>query len=129
MEYYLTASIKGESFEKAEERVVELLQQEGFGIVSQLNMQETFKNKLQVDFKPYKILGACNPALAFKALSETAPAGVFLPCNVCLQQSDNHTVDVFIINPLDAMKAIDNPVLGSLAEEILQRLKRVVQQL
>jgi uncharacterized protein (DUF302 family) len=129
MQYFLTTSVEGRSFEETEQRVVELLQQEGFGIVSQINMQETFKNKLKIDFKPYKILGACNPAFAHKALTEQAPTGVFLPCNVCLQQNENGMVDVFVINPLEAMKSIDNPVITSMAEEILQRMSKVIQQL
>lgn len=129
MKYYLNKSVKRKSFEETEQRLVELLQQEGFGIVSQLNMQETFKNKLNIDFQPYKILGACNPSFAHKALSEDAALGVLLPCNICLRQNENGHIDVFAINPSDAMKSVDNPAVASMAEEITRRLERVLQQL
>lgn len=129
MKYYLSTSVVGKSFEETEQRVVELLQQEGFGIVSQLNMQETFKNKLQIETQPYKILGACNPGFAHKALSEQAAVGVFLPCNVCLQQNEGGQIKVFVINPAEAMKAVNNETLDNLAGEITLRLERVLKQL
>ena len=125
MSYHLSKKIYG-SFEDATAKVKEALQQEGFGVISEIDLKEKFKEKLQVDFRNYKILGACNPKLAHQAIQQEANIGVMLPCNVLLQERENGEVEVTAINPMETMAAVDNPNLSSLAEEVSQKLKTAI---
>lgn len=128
MSYHLSKKIDG-SFEEATTKVKEALQQEGFGVISEIDLKEKFKEKLQVDFRNYKILGACNPKLAHQAIQQEANIGVMLPCNVLLQEHDNGEVEVTAINPMETMAAVDNPNLSSLAKEVSQKLKTAIDNL
>lgn len=129
MEIYLSKILKNRSFEDAEKLVVEKLKEQGFGVITEIDVKSTFKVKLDVDFKPYKILGACNPHFAYKALSENDKIGVMLPCNVCIQQTGENDIEVFTINPLEAMQAIKTPGAEELAREVYNRLKIMLDSL
>lgn len=128
MSYHLSKKING-SFEDATTKVKEALRQEGFGVISEIDLKEKFKEKLQVDFRNYKILGACNPKLALQAIKQEPNIGVMLPCNVLLQEHENGEVEVTAINPMETMAAVDNPNLASLAEEVSQKLKTAINKL
>lgn len=113
---------------EAETRVREVLQQEGFGVLTEIDVQATLKKKLDVDFRPYKILGACNPAFAHQALQAEDKIGTMLPCNVVLQEKDGRT-EVAVVDPVASMRAVDNKALGLIAEQVRTRLRRVVDRL
>ncbi|GHA81471.1 DUF302 domain-containing protein [Pontibacter akesuensis] len=128
MSYHISKKING-SFDNATAKVKEALQQEGFGVISEIDLKEKFKEKLQVDFRNYKILSACNPKLAHQAIQQEPNIGVMLPCNVLLQEHENGEVEVTAINPMETMAAVDNPNLSSLAEEVSQKLKTAINNL
>ncbi len=115
-------------FEEAIEKVTETLKSEGFGILTEIDVKETLKKKLDVDFRPYRILGACNPPFAYKALQAEDKIGVMLPCNVIVQESENG-VEIAAVDPVASMQAIDNPKLGEIADEMRWRLQRVIDSL
>lgn len=110
-------------------RVTEELKKEGFGILTEIDVQKTLKAKIDVDFRPYRILGACNPGFAHKALLAEDKIGTMLPCNVIVQQHAPGSVEVSAIDPMESMKAIENPALGGIATEVRARLQRVIAQL
>lgn len=115
--------------EAAQELVTEALKAEGFGVLTEIDVQKTLKNKLDIDYEPYKILGACNPRLAHKALEATTEIGLLLPCNVTLQQNERGTTEVSFIDPLRLISFANNPDLDSVAEEAETRLRRVKNEL
>ncbi|MER2996594.1 DUF302 domain-containing protein [Pontibacter populi] len=125
MSYHVSKKING-SFDEATTRVKEALQQEGFGVISEIDLKQKFKEKLQVDFRNYKILGACNPKLAHQAIQQEPTIGVMLPCNVLLQEHENGEVEITAINPMETMAAVDNPNLTVLAKEVSQKLKKAI---
>lgn len=129
MEIYIKKRIKNMSFEKAEEQVKLKLKEQGFGIVSEIDMQATFKNKLDVDFRSYKILGACNPKFALSAIKANDMVGVALPCNVCLQQKEENVVEVFAVNPLVAMEPLQTPEITELGQTVYDRLNAAIDAL
>jgi uncharacterized protein (DUF302 family) len=106
--------------------VIEKLKDEGFGVLTEIDVANTLKQKLGVEMKRYRILGACNPGFAHKALSVEDKIGVMLPCNVVVQEKDGGEVDVAAIDPRVAMKAVGNPALAEIAAEVAERLSRVV---
>ena len=116
------------SFEQALIKVTEELGQEGFGVLTEINVTEALKSKLGKDFRKYRILGACNPPYAYKALQVEPDIGAMLPCNVVVQENDNGEVEVAAIDPIASMQAIHNESLRPIAEEIQQRLKRVIDR-
>lgn len=116
-------------FEQVIERVTAALQAEGFGILTQIDVQETLRKKLNVDFRPYRILGACNPALAHRALQAAPEVGLLLPCNVTVAAADGGLTEVSIVDPLGMMAIIDHPDLRAVAVEARERLARVVSAL
>jgi len=117
------------SFEDTIARVTEELKKEGFGILTEIDVQATLKKKLDVDFRPYKILGACNPPFAHKALSAESHIGIYLPCNVIVQDAGNGKTEVAAVDPLVAMSRVENPVLEPVAAEVQAKLKRVIEAL
>jgi len=129
MEIYLSKILENTTFEIAENLVIDKLKEQGFGVITEIDVQATFRKKLDVDFKPYKILGACNPHIAFTALSKDDKIGVMLPCNVCLQQSGENDIEVFTINPLEAMQAINSSGAEELAREVYNRLNQMLESL
>ena len=128
MDYYFTKTI-ATSFDEAIQRTTDALKTEGFGIISEINMHEKFKEKLGVDFKKYRILGACNPAYAYKAVQLEEKMGTMLPCNVIVIDKENGTTEVSAVNPIASMMAIRNPSLEPIAAEVTEKLKRVIETL
>ena len=117
------------SFDDAIVRVTEELKKEGFGVLTEVDMQATLKKKLDVDFRPYKILGACNPPFAYKALQAEQNIGLLLPCNVIVQDAGNGKTEIAAIDPLVSMSRVENPALEPVATEIKAKLQRVIQNL
>lgn len=116
-------------FEKAIEHVTEELKKEGFGVLTEIDVQATLKKKLDVDFRPYRILGACNPPFAHKALSAESHIGIYLPCNVVVQDAGNGRTEVAAVDPMVAMSRVDNAGLEPIAKEIQMKLQRVIENL
>jgi uncharacterized protein (DUF302 family) len=125
MKYYIEKTTDA-SFEDALTRVTEELKKEGFGILTEIDVSATLKKKIDVDFKNYKILGACNPSFAYKALSMEDKIGTMLPCNIIVQQISASQVEIAAVNPIASMQAIENDELNSVANEILAKLERVI---
>ncbi len=117
------------SFEDAVGRVTEELKKEGFGVLSEIDMAGTLKKKLNVDIRPYKILGACNPPFAYKALQAERNIGLLLPCNLVVQDAGDGKTEVAAIDPLISMSRVDNPELEPVAKEVQAKLQRVIQNL
>jgi uncharacterized protein (DUF302 family) len=128
MSYYFSKTL-ATGFDDAVGRVTEALKREGFGIITEIDVKDTFKKKIGVDFRDYRILGACNPALAHEALAIEDKVGTMLPCNVIVQALDGRGVDVAAIDPVASMQAIDNPRLKSTAEGVRARLRKVIDGL
>ena len=127
MSYYFT-KIVAASFDKTVAKVTEELKVEGFGILTEIDVKETLKKKLDVDFRRYKILGACNPPFAYKALTAEDKIGTMLPCNVIVQEISDGQVEVTAIDPLASMQAVENPALTEIASEISGKLKTVIDK-
>lgn len=126
MSYYFSTILKNTSYEKAIELATEELKKEGFGVLTQINVKDTLKAKIDVDFRPYIILGACNPHFAHKALLAEDKLGVFLPCNVVVEQLDDGNVQVSSVDPHAMMASVTNPALEELAGEVRQKVQRVI---
>lgn len=116
-------------YESAIAHVTEALKDEGFGVLTEIDVKATLKKKLDVDFRPYKILGACNPALAHRALTIAPEIGLLLPCNVTVAQAEGGMVEVSLVNPMAMMNAAANPALTPIAIEAQERLARVAAAL
>ena len=116
-------------FETAIVQVTEALKQRGFGILTEIDIQQTLKKKLDVDFRSYRILGACNPPLAYQALQAEDKIGTLLPCNVIVQDVGDGTVEVSAVDPVASMAAIDNPKLATIAATVQAKLREVVESL
>ncbi len=129
MSYQYSKTLTDTSFDEALQRVAEELKKEGFGILTEIDVKETLKKKLDVDFKKYRILGACNPSFAYKALQAEDKVGVMLPCNVIVEEHKSGDVEVSAVNPLASMQAIDNKDLGGIAMEIRNKLQNVIDNL
>jgi uncharacterized protein (DUF302 family) len=127
MGYYFSTRLS-ESFTQALDRTRRALQAEGFGIISEIDVAGILKEKIGVRFRPYTILGACNPALAFEALKLEDKVGTMLPCNVVVQASDDG-VEISAIDPVASMRAIENEELALKAKEVAEKLRRVIDQL
>ena len=125
MTYHISRVIEA-GFDEAIARVTEALKAEGFGVLTQIDVTATLKAKLDKDFRPYRILGACNPGLAFQALSAEERVGVMLPCNVVVQQRDNGKVEISAIDPAAPMLAIGNHALDEIAATVRDKLEKVV---
>ncbi|NOZ67700.1 MAG: DUF302 domain-containing protein [Deferribacteres bacterium] len=125
MSYYFS-KVLNTSFEEAVARVTDELKKEGFGILTEVDVRATLKKKLNVDFRNYKILGACNPPFAYRALEAEDKIGTMLPCNVIVQETGAGQVEVSAVDPVASMKAVENPALGEIAAEIQNKLKKVI---
>ncbi|HAD97494.1 MAG TPA: hypothetical protein DCG19_08810 [Cryomorphaceae bacterium] len=128
MKYYHTTTMQNSSFDEVIEKVTEALKKEGFGVLTEIDVQSTLKKKLDEDFRPYRILGACNPPFAHKALLAEDKIGAMLPCNVIVQQRDKE-IEVAAVDPVASMQAVENDKLEGIAKEIQLRLKRVIDNL
>ena len=128
MHYYF-AKVISMGFDEVIDKVTEELKKEGFGILTEIDVRATMKKKLDVDFRPYKILGACNPPYAHKALQAEDKIGTMLPCNVIVQEIAPGQVEVAAVDPIASMQAVKNPALGDVAKEVQGRLKKVIDNL
>ena len=128
MSYYFSKQVDC-SFEEAIGRVEEALAEEGFGVLSEIDVQATLKNKLDVEFRPYIILGACNPPLAYRALQAERNVGLLLPCNVIVQEIEADSAEVAAIDPVAAMGPIENDELADVAAQVREKLARLVKSL
>jgi uncharacterized protein (DUF302 family) len=126
MSYYFSRKVGG-VFDEVEERTRVSLKKEGFGVLTEIDVKETLKKKLGVDFRRYKILGACNPTFAYEALMAEDKIGTMLPCSVIIQETDGGDVEVAAIDPKASMQAIQNPDLGDIASQVRNKLRRVVE--
>jgi len=129
MSYYFNKTIRGKNFGEVTEMVIAELKTEGFGVVTEIDLKDTFKKKIGIDFRNYKILGACNPQFAFKALEIEKNIGVFLPCNVVIDETEPGTVEVSAVDPVASMISVENESLGSTAVVIQQKLRNVIDRL
>jgi len=128
MKYYFSKTVTL-PFDNAIERVIAELQKQGFGVLTDIDVKQTLKKKLNVDFKKYRILGACNPPFAYKALQVEDKIGTMLPCNVIVQEIDEGQVEVAAIDPVASMQAVSNPALKDVAEKIQAKLKKVIENI
>jgi uncharacterized protein (DUF302 family) len=128
MSYHFSKKLDA-TYDEAIIIVTEELKKEGFGIMTEIDVKEALKKKLDVDFRKYKILGACNPSYAYKALQAEDKIGTMLPCNVIVQETDDGKVEVSAIDPIASMQAIDNPSLGDIANEVREKLKKVIDNI
>jgi len=128
MSYYLSKMLHM-PFEETVVRATQALKSEGFGIITQIDVKETLKSKIDVDFPAYQILGACNPTLAYEALKLENKVGTMLPCNVVVRDAGGGSTEVAAIDPVASMQAIDNPELKRAAENVRAKLQKVLDQL
>lgn len=128
MSYYFSKTISS-SFEDAIERTKDALRKEGFGVLTEIDIKATLKEKLDVDFQNYRILGACNPSFAYKALLAENKIGTMLPCNVIVQENADGSIEVSAVDPMESMKAVENADLAAIAGEVRRKLQTVVNNL
>ena len=129
MEYYFNKTIGNISFDQAIEKTKLALQEEGFGVLTEIDMKTTLKKKLDVDFYNYMVLGACNAPFAHKALQADDKLGTMLPCNVIVMEKEPGLVEIAAVNPMASMQAVINLDLMNIADEVGQKLKRVVEKI
>jgi uncharacterized protein (DUF302 family) len=129
MSYYINTTIFGITFDEAIEKVTEALKKEGFGVLTDIDIKATLKKKLDVDFYNYRILGACNPPYAYKALQAENKIGTMLPCNVIVQEREKGKIEISAVDPMASMQAVENADLGVLALKIKDKLKDIVGSL
>lgn len=125
MKYYISKTLNTD-FETAVSKTKEALQKEGFGVLSEINIHEKFKEKLNVDFRKYRILGACNPPLAYQALQKEDKIGTMLPCNVVVQQLSDDETEVAAIDPYASMQAVENEELNEIAKTVKDKLANAI---
>lgn len=127
--YGISKNLGKIDFDKAVERVTEALKTEGFGVLTDVDVKNILKKKLDIDFRQYRILGACNPSLAHRSLTEEPLMGLLLPCNAVVLEEDDGTVTASLINPREMFKVVDNPGLADTAGAVDEKLRRVADQL
>ena len=128
MAYYFSKTLQT-TFEDAVDRVIEELKKEGFGILTDIDVKETVKKKLNLEFRKYRILGACNPPFAFQALQAEDKIATMLPCNVIVQEVPSVGVEVAAVDPVASMQAIENPKLAEIADQIRSKLRDVIERM
>ncbi len=128
MSYYFSKTVD-EDFDAAIEHVTAELKNEGFGVLTRIDVQDTLKKKLDVDFKKYRILGACNPNFAYQALQSEDKIGTMLPCNVIIEENTDGTVEVSAVDPVASMSGVKNDSLGNVAMQVREKLQRVINSL
>jgi uncharacterized protein (DUF302 family) len=128
MSYYFAKTLTGTDFDAAVNRVTEVLKEHGFGVLTQIDVKATMKQKLDADFHDYLILGACNPQMAHQALTHENKIGTMLPCNVVVQTTDDG-IEVAAVDPVASMQAIDNPELGEVAQKVREMLRETIEAL
>lgn len=128
MSYYFSKT-KEAPFEKVIEEVTEKLKEEGFGILTEIDVKDTLRKKLDVDFRRYKILGACNPPFAYKALQAEDKIGTMLPCNVVVQEISEGIIEIVAVDPVASMQAVGNQEVRAVAEQVRSKLRKVIAEL
>ena len=126
MQYYFNKIVEM-TFEETIDKVTEELKEEGFGVLTEIDVKAALKKKIDVDFRKYRILGACNPSYAYKALLAEDKIGTMLPCNIIVQEKEDGRVEVAAIDPIASMQAVENESLGGIAVEIQSKLKKVIE--
>ncbi len=129
MSYYFSKVLKQRNFDEAVEYVTDELKKMGFGIVTEIDMKAVFKKKIDKDINDYKILGACNPNYAFKAVAAEERIGLMLPCNVIVRGLEDGAIEVAAVDPIASMSSVDNDNLGPLAEEVKDKLEQAIQNM
>jgi len=127
--YYFTTKIDKLNFEQTVEKVTEVLKEHGFGVVTEIDVKATLKKKIDVDFRNYIILGACHPQYAYQALSKEEKIGVFLPCNVVVDEKLEGGIEVTAVDPIASMMAVDNPGLAEFGQKVQAELTSVIDKL
>ncbi len=128
MNYYMEKTLDAD-FDSAVLKTVEALKKEGFGVLTEIDLQQKFKEKLDVDFRKYKILGACNPAFAYRALGLEDKIGTLLPCSVIVQETGDRKTEVAAVDPVASMQAVDNSELTGIASQVKEMLGRAIDSL
>ncbi len=126
MSYYISTTFEG-TFDEAIQKTTEELKKEGFGVLTEIDVKDTLKKKLDVDFKKYRILGACNPNMAHKALTTEDKIGTMLPCNVIVEEHEDGTVEVSAVDPLASMQVVENDDLKTIANQVKEMLSKVIK--
>ena len=129
MSYYFSTILTGKTFDESIEIITLALKKEGFGVLTEIDVQATLKKKIDVDFKKYKILGACNPHFAYKALCNEDKIGSMLPCNVVVIEQENGAIEIAAVDPIASMGAVKNIALGNIATEVQAKLKSIIENL
>ncbi|MBA4801061.1 MAG: DUF302 domain-containing protein [Euryhalocaulis sp.] len=129
MTYYFSKIIQESDFNAAVQRTTNALEGEGFGVLADIDVAQTLKKKLDVDFRPYRILGACNPALAHQALQMEDKIGVMLPCNVIVQRKNDEEIEIAAVDPVASMSSVDNADLTEIAQNVRTKLSAVINAL
>jgi len=129
MKYYFNKVLKHKGFDEAIAQVTSVLSTEGFGVLTEIDVKETLKKKIDVDIRKYTILGACNPHFAYQALRSEDKIGAFLPCNVIVQEHQNGDIEVSAVDPIASMTSVDNPALAGIASEVQLKLRKVIENL
>ena len=128
MKYYMSTKVNGD-FDATVERVKSELAEEGFGVLSDIDVEATLQKKLDVDFRKYRILGACNPSFSHKALQAEDKLGTLLPCNVIVQEIEPNSIEVAAVDPQASMQGVSNASIETIAGEIKDRLQKVIDRL
>ena len=128
MSYYISTTFKG-TFDEAIQKTTEELKKEGFGVLTEIDIKDTLKKKLDVDFKKYRILGACNPNMAHQALTTEDKIGTMLPCNVIVEEHEDGKVEISAVDPLASMQVVENDDLKTIANQVKKMLTKVIQSL
>lgn len=129
MKYYISTTLKNTSFKDAIERTTAALKEEGFGVLSEIDIKATLKKKLDADFYNYTILGACNPEMAHTALQAENKIGTMLPCNVIVQEREPGVVEISAVDPAASMMAVENDSLGGIAKDVQKKLTKVIESI
>lgn len=129
MKYYFSTILDNTTFEEAITRTTQALKEEGFGILTEIDIKDTLKQKLDVDLPKYKILGACNAPFAYKALQAENKIGTMLPCNVIVRENENGGIEVAAVDPMTSMMGIQNEALADIAQEVQDKLKKIIDRL
>ena len=129
MNYHISKTLKNTNFNEAIDKTTAALKEEGFGVLTEIDIKDTLKKKIDADFKKYTILGACSPHFAHQALHAEDQIGLMLPCNVIVEEHDNGEVEVSAVDPIASMQAVDNDNLGNIATEVQNKMKTVISNL
>jgi len=129
MSYYFSKTLTNTSFDEAIDHVTAALKTEGFGVLTEIDIKATMKKKLNVDVNKYRILGACNPPMAYQALQAENKIGTMLPCNVIVQELDSGEIEVSAVDPMASMQAVENDSLGGVAAQVAAKLRGVIKSL